>query len=294
MEIDSVIGFSDYSIDGSPLKDDEFAPLSMFDRAQQLGFELIPESSPCHHSKLYPHQLAAVRAVLQYQKDPVVFEATRKKSSGKKKAVAVRANEDDESTDDDDEKAKKPKASSRTSKSKAVSVKEVSAVTKLDYALPHQRRTHRINANMRITPAGGKTWILEHIAIRCGHKVLLVTNSKENANQALVDVLKNTRIAAFADVVLIRPMDSAKDDAGNEDKYVDTDFDAKYADHIMSCKPNSSWTTFTKYKQLIDRGGLVIVDAYVLVSEPFHFRSDSTSVQKSPAQLELETSMHVA
>jgi len=266
MDTDSVIGFSEYRIDGRPLRNDEFAPLSMFDRAQQLGFELIPESSPCHHSKLYPHQLAAVRAVLQYQKDPVVFEATRKKSSGKKKAVVARAKEDDESTDDDDEKAKKPKASSRTSKSKAVSVKEVSTVTKLDYALPHQRRTCRINANLRVTPAGGKTWILEHVAIRCGNRVLLVTNSKENANQALVDVLKNTRIAAFADVMLIRPMDSVKDDAGNEDKYVDTNFDAEYADHIMSCKPNSSWTTFTKYKQLLERGGLVIVDAYMIKS----------------------------
>ncbi|MDA9603636.1 helicase-related protein, partial [bacterium] len=266
MEIDSVIGFSDYSVDGRPLKDDEFAPLSMFDRAQQLGFDLIQKSSPCHHSKLYPHQLAAVRAVLQYQKDPVVFEATKKKSSGKKKAVVLRTEEDSDSTDDDDEKAKKPNASSRTSKSKAVSVKEVSTVTKLDYALPHQRHTRHINANMRITPAGGKTWILEHIAIRCGHRVLLVTNSKENANQALVDVLKNTSIAAFADVLLIRPMESGKDDAGNEDKYVDADFDAKYTNHIMSCKPNSNWTMFTKYKQLLDRGGLVIVDAYMIKS----------------------------
>lgn len=257
----SVIGFSDYVIDGSPLGNDEFAPLSMFDRAQQLGFDLISESSPCHHSKLYPHQLAAVRAVLRYQKDPVAFEATKK--AEKTKAVVVRAVEDDESTDDDDETKAAP---ARRSKPKVVSsaARDVSPVTKLAFALPYQRRAKRINANMRITPAGGKTWILEHVAIRCGHRVLLVTNSKENANQALIDVLKNTRIAAFADVLLVRPMDTAKDDAGNEDRYVDTDFDVKYADHIMSCKPNSSWTPFSKYKQLLDRGGLVIVDAYMI------------------------------
>ena len=259
----SVIGFSEYAIDGSPLGNDEFAPLSMFDRAQQIGFDLVSETSPCHQSKLYPHQLAAVRAVLRYQKDPVAFEATKRPPVEKPKAAVVRAVEDDHSTDDDDETKAAP---ARISKPKVSAAKEVvsSSVTKLEFALPYQRRSKRINANMRITPAGGKTWILEHIAMRCGHRVLLVTNSKENANQALMDVLKNTRIAAFADVLLIRPMDTAKDDSGNEDRYVDTNFDVMYADHIMSCKPNSSWTPYSKYKQLLDRGGLVIVDAYMI------------------------------
>ena len=256
----TVVGFSDYALDGNKLNDDEFAHLSLFHRAKQIGFDIVHDSSACHHSKLYPHQNAAVRAVIRYQKDPAAFEATKKESVKKLPCIA----DDGDGTDDDEETPTKKKPKKSALKPSKGTFGESTA--KLGYALPHQEHARRVNVNMRITPAGGKTWILVHVAMRCGFRVLLVTNSKENANQALVDVLKNTRIAEFADVMLIRPMENSKEEIGNDDKFVDVDFDAKYANHILSSKPNHKWNEFSKYKQLLDRGGLIIVDAYMIKS----------------------------
>ena len=74
----TVVGFSDYALDGSALNDDEFAHLSLFHRAKQIGFDIVHNSSACHHSNLYPHQNAAVRAVIQLPKRPRSFRSYKK------------------------------------------------------------------------------------------------------------------------------------------------------------------------------------------------------------------------
>ncbi len=249
---------------------------SLFDRAMQNSIDVVPTTSPCHHSLMFPHQRAAIRATFEYFTDPDAFCATcstskiapasASSSSSSLFSVAFDDDydEDDCFTDDDDDAPSKQKSVASSSGQKRRKAPKKAAappeVASMPYAIAYQEKTRRLSAKMRITPAGGKTWILFHIAVRLGFKVLLVTNSITNANQALVDLLENTAVTSIGEVVLIRP-DGAEDIKGTEDDCV---FNEKYKDFIMNKTRWEPASEFSSYRQLLDRGGIAICDAFMI------------------------------